>query len=104
MAKQPATKSGGGPGVKVNVAALRAAREKKGWSQRALAEAAGCPVRTVERIEQRGTAALKTLAELAQALGVTSDALRPQASDGGASRGVFQLPASLPDFEGAKTN
>jgi tetratricopeptide (TPR) repeat protein len=57
-------------------------------------------VRTVERIEQRGTAALKTLAELAQALGVTSDALRPQASDGGASRGVFQLPASLPDFTG----
>lgn len=48
---------------------IRAAREKKGWFQRDLAEAADLPVRTVGRIE-RGEVdvRLSTLAKIARAL------------------------------------
>ncbi|MDY3561682.1 tetratricopeptide repeat protein [Gemmata sp. JC673] len=97
---QPTPKKGG-PGVPVNVVAIKAAREAKGWSQKTFAKEVGCDARVVERIESRGTAALKTLADMAEALGVTPESLRPPAAaPQGFSRSTFQLPPSLPDFTG----
>lgn len=74
MAETPEKK--GGPGVPVDVAALKAAREAKGWSQKELAKRIGCNPRNIERAESGGTAALTTLKEIAEALGVTVDSIR----------------------------
>jgi putative transcriptional regulator len=56
---------------------LKAARERAGLTQAALAEAAGMPVATVYQIEQgrRVKVWLETARKLAAALGVTLDQL-----------------------------
>src|SRR5690242_7024254 len=83
----------GGPGVRVNVAAIKAAREAKGWSQAKLAHEIGSDKRVIERIESRGTAALKTIADIAEVCEVPPESLRPSPSESSTfSRGVFQLP------------
>src|SRR5262245_60557018 len=69
--------SKGGPGVPVNVAALKAARERKGWSQKRLAHEIGSDARVIERIESRGTASIQTLADIAEVLEVDPQSLRP---------------------------
>jgi len=68
----PAQKKGG-PGARVDVAAIKAAREAEGWSQKVLAKRIGCDSRVIERVESRGTAALKTLKDIADALGVSPE-------------------------------
>ncbi|MFJ8795759.1 helix-turn-helix domain-containing protein [Streptomyces sp. NPDC102462] len=54
---------------------VRAYRRTAGWSQEQLAEESGLSVGTVRNIEQRGQARLETLAQVAQAFGVTTSAL-----------------------------
>lgn len=93
----------GGPGVPVDVAALKAAREAKGWSQKRLADAAKCDPRVVERIEARGTASVATLAQLAKVLGVEPQSLRPSASTPllpPLAERRHQLPGVVADFTG----
>jgi len=99
MAKQLSRK--GGPSVRVNVEAIRNARLAKGWSQKDLADTIGCDKRVIERIESRGTAAPDSVGKLVAALEIPVDALRsPASKSSDFSRGVFQLPPSLPDFTG----
>lgn len=100
MAENPAKR--GGPGVAVDVAAFKAAREVKGWSQKQLALETGCSPRTVERIEARGTALISNLHEIAEALGVEVAKLRPSPEPQASpfAKRLFQLPVPLVDFTG----
>lgn len=61
--------------VAVDVAALRAAREAKGWTQETLAAKAGCTKRTIGRLEQGGSALLTNLRFIAEALDVEVSSL-----------------------------
>jgi tetratricopeptide (TPR) repeat protein/transcriptional regulator with XRE-family HTH domain len=63
-------------GASVDAAALKRAREAKCWSQKELANKIGCNPRNVERAEAGERILLKTLQEIATALGVTPESLR----------------------------
>jgi transcriptional regulator with XRE-family HTH domain len=56
--------------MKIDGNRLRAMRETRGWSQDQLAEFAGVNSRTVQRLEQRGSAALETMKAIAATLNV----------------------------------
>jgi tetratricopeptide (TPR) repeat protein len=94
----------GGPGIPVDVAALKSARARKGWSQKKLAHEIGSDARVIERIEARGTAALRTLADIAEVLEI--DPLGFRLTTSPPSPGTppldrrFQLPAVVADFTG----
>lgn len=90
----------GGSGVPIDVAALKTARESKGWSQKKLANEIGCEARVIERIESRGTAAIRTLADIAEVLGVDPQSLRPAPTTPPTVNRPLQLPAVVPDFIG----
>ena len=58
---------------------LRGIRRSKGMSVPALAEASGVPRRTIQDIEKRGDCLVSTAIKLADALGVSLEALcRPE--------------------------
>ncbi|SEO46296.1 helix-turn-helix domain-containing protein [Actinacidiphila rubida] len=69
---------------------LRTLREERGWTHTQLADAAGVSRRTLKRIEIAGSAApgLFTIAALADALGVTVDALVAYAHGSGTDDGA----------------
>lgn len=54
---------------------LKQLRKEKGLSARALSEASGVPVRTIEDLERRNDGRVSTLIKLADALEVTLDEL-----------------------------
>lgn len=56
--------------MSVNAKTVRLLRKKANWSQEELAAASGLSVRTVQRVETDGTAALDTQKALAAAFGV----------------------------------
>ena len=59
-----------------NVATMVALRKKRSWSQDELATAAGLNRRTIQRIENDGTASLPTLKAVASALEADLDDLK----------------------------
>lgn len=61
--------------MKVNVRTLLKLREERAWSQEELAKASGLSLRTIQRIEKRGTASLHSKKVLASALDVDIQAL-----------------------------
>ena len=63
--------------MKVNTAQIVALRKRLSWSQDELATAAGLNLRTVQRIENEGTAALGSIKAIASALEVDLDDLKP---------------------------
>ncbi|MBN9118730.1 MAG: tetratricopeptide repeat protein [Planctomycetes bacterium] len=97
--KEPARK--GGPGVRINPDVIRTARLAKGWSQLDLAKAVGWgDANMVFRIEKRGTASPESLRKLVDALDLSIGDVLTTRPPPGFSRGVFQLPSSLPNFTG----
>ena len=54
--------------MKVNTARVLSLRTERSWSQDELATAAGLNLRTIQRIENEGTASLQSLKALASAL------------------------------------
>ena len=100
MAKQ--LKREGGPGVRVRGEVIRTARIAKGMSQQDLATACEwSDANMVYRIEKRNTASPESLKKLVMALDIPIESvLVPRSDTSGYSRGVFQLPPSLPDFTG----
>ena len=74
--------------MKIDAAQVRQLREARAWSQDHLARAAGLSLRTVQRVEAEGAAALETRLALAAALEVSVadlDSAPPvrRAGDGG---------------------
>jgi transcriptional regulator with XRE-family HTH domain len=74
--------------VKVNRELVKALRLKNSWSQERLAEEANVSLRTIQRIENDGTASLKSRLAVAQALGIVP-------ADLDAVAGEINLQASL---------
>lgn len=62
--------------MKVNASQVIHLRKQRSWSQDELATAAGLNLRTVQRIENEGTAALESAKAIASALEVDIDDLR----------------------------
>ena len=56
----------------LNAERFRTARLKKAWSQEQLAEVCGVSVRTIQRLEQGGTASLETIKALAAGMNVSA--------------------------------
>jgi len=61
--------------MKINAKIILQLREAKAWSQEELAKASGLNLRTIQRIEKRGTASLHSKKVLASALGIEIQAL-----------------------------
>lgn len=59
----------------LNVERFRSARLKQAWSQEQLAETCGVSVRTIQRIEQGGTASLETIRALAAGMNISASTL-----------------------------
>ena len=62
--------------MKVNTSQVMNLRKQRSWSQDELATAAGLNLRTVQRIENEGTAALESIKALAAALEVDLEDLK----------------------------
>lgn len=62
--------------IKINQAEIKELRFGKGWTQEKLAEVSGVHTRTVQRIENDGTASIQSLNSLAQALAVEPETLQ----------------------------
>lgn len=79
--------------LKFNSQVVIAERERRAWSQQHLAEAAGLALRTIQRIEARGTGSYESLRALAACLEIPATALRidaeaPKSSSAVRSRNV----------------
>ncbi|NHO85371.1 helix-turn-helix transcriptional regulator [Pseudoteredinibacter isoporae] len=61
--------------MKINRQTLKRVRKDKLWSQEQLAEASGLSLRTIQRIESSGSAAMDSLAAIASALETDKDTL-----------------------------
>ena len=62
--------------MEINAERVIALRKKSSWSQDELATAAGLNLRTVQRVENSGTASMQTLKAIAAALEVDLDEFR----------------------------
>lgn len=62
--------------VKLNNQNIQKLRAMKCWSQEELASASGLSVRTIQRVEKKGTASLETTKALASVFDVTPDELQ----------------------------
>ena len=80
--------------MKIDAAQVRQLREGRAWSQDHLARAAGLSLRTVQRLEAEGAAALETRLSLAAALEVNVSALdaEPRAAPSGVVAGWSSRP------------
>lgn len=67
--------------LKFNSQAIVAERERRAWSQQHLADAAGLALRTIQRIETRGTGSYESLRALAACLEIPATALRVDTED-----------------------
>jgi transcriptional regulator with XRE-family HTH domain len=63
--------------MKIDSALVRKLREQRAWSQEHLASVSGVSLRTIQRVEAEGTAALETRMALASALNVSAALLVP---------------------------
>ena len=66
--------------MSLNPETIRNLRKKANWSQEELATASGLSIRTVQRVETDGSAALETQKALAGAFGVLPQDLEPKES------------------------
>jgi transcriptional regulator with XRE-family HTH domain len=66
--------------MSLNPETIRNLRKKANWSQEELATASGLSIRTVQRVETDGSAALETQKALAAAFGVLPQDLEPKES------------------------
>ena len=65
--------------MKIDVNSLRSMRESRGWTQTHLAEVANLSLRTVQRIENSGSASPESTMAIASALSIdVKDLLKPQ--------------------------
>ena len=64
--------------MKINVAGVLQARKHRSWSQEELAIASGLNLRTIQRIENEGTASLQSRKALAAALDLDVQDLEPR--------------------------
>jgi transcriptional regulator with XRE-family HTH domain len=62
--------------MKVNTAKVSSLRSSRSWSQDELATAAGLNLRTIQRIENEGTASLQSLKAIAAALEADLESLK----------------------------
>jgi transcriptional regulator with XRE-family HTH domain len=84
--------------MKIDSKLIRAEREKRGWSQEHLANVAGLSLRTIQRIENAGSASFESATALASVLAVEVADLRacePEPSREGAIRLSLELPLRL---------
>jgi transcriptional regulator with XRE-family HTH domain len=65
----------------INPDIVKSRRQQKSWSQEQLAELSGLSLRTVQRIEKRGTASLESTKALASVFGVDIASLSVGAED-----------------------
>ena len=50
--------------MEINAESVRQERQRRGWTQQHLADAAGCSLRTVQRIEKQGLASNESVSAL----------------------------------------
>lgn len=74
---------------------VRELRRRKGRTQEQLAEATGLSLRTIQRLESRGTASMHTLRHVADALGVSLDAVQRHSGTDDHDEGDIQLLVRL---------
>lgn len=84
--------------MKIDSKLIRTEREKRGWSQEHLANVTGLSLRTIQRIENAGSASFESATALASVLSVEVADLRasePEPSREGAIRLSLELPLRL---------
>ncbi|PAV26134.1 transcriptional regulator [Tamilnaduibacter salinus] len=71
--------------MEINSETVRHERQQRGWTQQHLAEAAGCSLRTVQRIEKQGLASNESVSALCAVFDIERDRLL--AGSGGSAAG-----------------
>jgi len=61
--------------MKINVKKIKQLRAEQGWSQEQLSELCGVNLRTIQRVESRGTASLETVRAMAAVFDLTPEQL-----------------------------
>lgn len=83
--------------MEVNGALVKSLRLKQSWSQEMLADKAGLNLRTIQRVEAKGVASLKTRRAIAAALNIDPSELETEVSgtrrEPGRPESLFDLPA-----------
>lgn len=69
--------------MEINAETVRSERQRRGWTQQHLADAAGCSLRTVQRIEKQGLASNESVSALCAVFELERDRLlsNPVSSD-----------------------
>jgi transcriptional regulator with XRE-family HTH domain len=83
--------------MEINAETVRSERHRRGWTQQHLADAAGCSLRTVQRIERQGLASNESVSALCAVFEVERERLLTNAgprSPGASSRSVMALLAA----------
>jgi len=82
----------------INAEQVRLERQRRGWTQQHLADAAGCSLRTVQRIEKQGLASNESVSALCAVFGIDRTELLVDDPDsragGGRKRRVGVLVAA----------
>lgn len=61
--------------MEINAETVRSERQQRGWTQQHLADAAGCSLRTIQRIEKHGLASNESVSALCAVFEVERDRL-----------------------------
>jgi transcriptional regulator with XRE-family HTH domain len=72
--------------MEVNAEIVRRERHQRGWTQQHLADAAGCSLRTVQRIEKHGVASNESVSALCAVFEIERDRLLDEAGPSSAQR------------------
>jgi transcriptional regulator with XRE-family HTH domain len=83
--------------MEINAVTVRSERQQRGWTQQHLADAAGCSLRTIQRIEKHGVASNESVSALCAVFEIERDRLlanRGAATSRGAGRPVVPLLAA----------
>lgn len=77
--------------MKINSELIRSEREKRAWTQEHLANVAGLGIRTIQRIEQSGSASPESVKALASVLNLNTASIRIGTEPHRLGNGVFSL-------------
>ena len=83
--------------MEINAETVRHERQRRGWTQQHLADAAGCSLRTVQRIEKQGLASNESVSALCAVFEIERERLLAaagQTSSSGGERRVGPLIAA----------
>lgn len=83
--------------MEINAETVRHERQRRGWTQQHLADAAGCSLRTVQRIEKQGLASNESVSALCAVFEIERERLLAgagQSSSSGGERRVGPLIAA----------